>query len=160
MRIENVESGISAIIPSSENEYVTWKTRLPVADQVEMIAALRAAGLPLANTETSEGERPQSELVCVAAVREGSIHALVATPSGLVYRFEPAVFELSFWAFAARHYYWVTFSLADREHVSALTGVPVKTMKGRTFSRSKLGLSNVPLNALLAELNLIAPADR
>lgn len=153
MIIRNVESEISAADPSDRDENVTWNTRLPVSNQAEIMAALRAAGLPLANSAASEGESLRSELVCVAEVREGAVHALVATPSGLVYRFQPAVFELKFWAFAARHYYWVTFSLADREHVSTLTGVPVKTMKGRTFSRTNSGLSNVPLNELLAGLN-------
>ncbi|QYF93066.1 hypothetical protein KY495_20580 [Massilia sp. PAMC28688] len=157
MKTEIDESIDLAIVPSCKHEHVTWNTRLPVLEQAEIMGALRAAGLPLAYMEASEGESPRSEIVCVAEVREEVVHALVATPSGLVYRFQPAPFELTFWAFAARHYYWVTFSLADRAHVSTLTGVPVKTMKGRTFSRCSSGLSNVPLNALLAELNAATP---
>jgi hypothetical protein len=160
MKIENIESAISATVPSRTCEHVTWNTRLLVTDQVGIMAALRAAGLPLASTEAIEGESPRSELVCVAEVREREVHALVATPSGLVCRFQPAVFELAFWAFAARHYYWVTFSMADRAHVSRLTGVSLKAMKGRTFSRDSAGLSKVSLDALLISLNVVTPTER
>jgi hypothetical protein len=81
------------------------------------MAALRRAGLPLADTMASDGESPQSQLVCVAAVREAGIHALVATPSGLVYRFEPAVFELSFWrsppvTITGLHFPWLIASMS------------------------------------------------
>lgn len=117
------------------------------------MAALRAAGLPLANTaDTSEDESSQSQIVCIAVVKEDVIHALVATPSGLVYRFEPKIFELSFWSFAARYYYWVTFSLADREQVSQLTGVSAKAMKGKAMVRGKSERNIGSLDALLNEL--------
>lgn len=138
-------------------ERVTWDAQVLVANQPAIMASLRAAGLPLANTaDTAEDESGQSQLVCVAEVREDMIHALVATPSGLIYRFEPTIFELSFWSFAARNYYWVTFCMADREKASKLTGVPLKMIKGKTLSRSKSGLSGMALDALLGDLGFVS----
>lgn len=143
------------VLRSTESGQVTWDARVPVANQTEIMAALRAAGLPLANTaETAEDESGQSQLVCVAEVREDIIFALIATPSGLVYRFEPTHFELSFWSFAARNYYWVTSCMADREQASKLTDVPLKIMKGKTLSRGKSELSKVALDTLLGDLGV------
>lgn len=134
-------------------EKETWDSRIPVANPTEIISVLRAAGLPLANTnEPGEDESNQSQLVCIAEVHEDSIRALVATPSGLAYRFEPMAFEQSFWAFAARHYYWVTGSMKDREKVSALTEVALKSIRGRTLSRTKSEQRNMALDEILAEL--------
>lgn len=131
----------------------TWDSRVPLSNPTEIISALRSAGLPLANTnEPSEDESSQSQLVCIAEVQENAIRAVIATPSGLVYRFEPMAFEQSFWAFAARHYYWVTGSMKDREKVSALTEVALKSIKGRTLSRTKSEQSNMALDEILAEL--------
>jgi hypothetical protein len=152
----DMELDINSPQQSSEGSGVTWQSRVPVVNPGAVMQSLRAAGLPLANSVDTEGEESsQSSLVCIAEVRENLIHALVACPTGLVYRFEPVEFEAFFWGFAARNYYWVTSSMADREWISKLTDVPLKSMKGKALSRSKDGLSKVPLNSILAALGCV-----
>lgn len=134
---------------------LTWDSQVPVVDPVQTIQALRAAGLPLANNDSEEGDSEQRHLVCIAEVRQDVIHAVVAFPSGLIYRFQPSIFELQFWNFAARYYYFVTGNMADRRHVASLTGVEVKEIAGRTLHRGKEEtLSGMGLDEILAQLGV------
>lgn len=142
----------------------TWNNQVLVPEPIKLLAGLRAARLPLATsldaTADGESESEQSKLVCIADVRQNLIHAIVVTPSGWVFRFEPTEFEPAFWLFAARNYFWVTGSLADRRHVAQLSGVPFEGISGRALQRNKtVELSALTLDALLAELGC-APAPR
>jgi DNA polymerase III epsilon subunit-like protein len=142
-------------------EHPTWNSQIPVNDPAQMIQALRAAGLPLANNESAEGDSEQSHLVCIAEVRPDGIHAVVAFPSGLVFRFQPSTFEFEFWNFAARYYYFVTGNMADRRHVASLTGVDIKEITGRTLRRGKEeALSGMKLDEILAHLGVGVPASQ
>ncbi|MBV7538459.1 hypothetical protein KW842_22030 [Duganella sp. sic0402] len=147
--------------PSADEGQATWHSRVLVDNPAALMVALRAAGLPLANNiDIIEEESSQSSLVCVAEIDEDRILAIVACPSGQVYRFEPTVFEQSFWSFAARNYYWVTGSMLDREQVSKLTDVPVKSIKGRTLTRGKSLRSKLSLDSMLAELGYSASKEQ
>lgn len=116
----------------------TWESRVEVHDPELIMAALRAAGLPLAYASEQEGEESDaSRIVCVAAYLHGQIQALVATPSGLVYRFEPDVIVDDFWRFALNHYYVVTGNIADRLAFAQHIEVPEKAVKGRALIRKK-----------------------
>lgn len=131
----------------------TWSAQLPVPNAADILSALRAAGLPLAVSAPSDGDSDDSDasaMVCLAEVADARIWAIVACPNGLVFRFEPPVYEPAFWSFAAQYYYWVTGNMADRQKVSELAGIPVKSMKGRCLSRAKSpALSRTTLDALL-----------
>lgn len=126
-------------------------------DASSIMAALRAAGYPLSSsTDAAEGESDASKLVCIADVRESMMHAIVATPSGIVQRFEPSQFEPQFWSFACRHYYLVTGNIADRRRAAELAGVEIKDVKGRTLLRGKSeDLSGMTLDGMLANIGLI-----
>lgn len=132
---------------------VTWENQVPVYGAESLFSSLRASGLPLANAGAAnddEGESDQSKIVCVVSVIGETAHALVACPSGVLFRFEPAIFEKGFWEFAARYYYIVTGCMADRNLLSELTGVPAKEIKGKAVSRVKGdGVSNMTLDGLL-----------
>ncbi|GGC25524.1 hypothetical protein [Pseudoduganella buxea] len=149
---------VSIVIEQAASGGHTWRTQVPVSNPGAIMAALRAAGLPLANaSDIAEDESSQSQIVCVADVRDDTIHALVTTPTGLVYRFEPSDFEREFREFAARNYYWVTYAMADRERLSRMTEVPTKIIKGRALARGKAERVGCSLDALL---HLVAAGAR
>lgn len=137
----------------AKNTKHTFNSQTPV-DADAVLATLRAAGFPLASSsELTEGESDNSKLVCVAEVRNNMIHAIVASPSGIVYRFEPTVFEPSFWSFAGRHYYFVTGNIADRRRVAELAGIEFKDIKGKTLARGKSeSLSEMTLDGMLSHI--------
>lgn len=142
-----------------ENRNRTWDAQVPVIDSAAVMTALRAAGLPLSvsgiEDDESEADSERSAIVCVAAVREDGVTALVACPSGLVYRFEPPAFDLEFWRFAARFYYLVTGNLEDRRRIADLTSVPFKEITGRCLVRKKeTVLSGRSLDDLLGALGM------
>ena len=127
----------------------TWDTRIEVEQPEEIVAAFRSAGLPVGG-----GAVASDQIVCVAAV--GEIPAVVVVcPNGLVYRFEPQVFEQEFWRFAVGNYYMVTGNLADRQKVAALAGVPADEVKGKALLRAKSeGPSGLALDVLLEQLGV------
>ena len=135
----------------------TWSAQVTIVEPSFLVGALRSAGLPLASAgESSETDSDASAIVCIASVGPAGIHAVVGTPSGLVWRFEPETFESSFWAFAARYYYWVTGNLADRHLVAELTGIPLKDIKGRALLRGKVEApSGATIDDLLRKLGCL-----
>lgn len=139
-----------AIIPSR----ITWDSQVPIPDAAALMVVLRAAGLPLSNTvEVLEDESGASCIVCIAALRLDGVHALVACPSGLMYRFEPAAFEQHFWHFACRNYYLITGNLADRREMADLAGLTAKDIKGRALIRGQGDdASGLSLDGLLGKL--------
>lgn len=122
---------------AQDKNYV-WDSRLKPFDASELagavagfaplIQSLRSFGLPLDESGT---------IVCLIELVEDNIHGLVATPSGLAYRFEPAEFEQDFWAFAASHYYIVTGNMADRKAFAETVNVDASTIKGKCLSKNK-----------------------
>lgn len=136
---------------------IAWNAQVPLQCPTLLVSALRSAGLPLANAaESSETDSDASAIVCIASVGPVGIHAVVATPSGLVWRFEPEGFEPRFWAFAARYYYWVTGNLADRRLVAELAGTPLKDIKGRALLRGKVEApSGATIDDLLRKLGCL-----
>ena len=122
---------------AQDKNYV-WDSRLKPFDASELAGAvagfapiiqnLKSFGLPLDDSGT---------LVCLTSVIDDNIHGLVVTPSGLVYRFEPAEFETDFWAFAATHYYIVTGNMADRKAFAETVNVDASTIKGKCLSKNK-----------------------
>jgi DNA ligase (NAD+) len=126
----------------------TWNSRVEVKNAVEVISALSAAGLPIG----ASGD----DIVCVVAVGEAPI-ALVASPNGRVYRFEPTVFEVGFWSFAVANYYLVTGNQADRAKLAEQAGVNTSEIKisGRAINRAKSDApSGMTLDAMLESLGI------
>ena len=132
----------------------TFRSQVPV-DAIAVMSALKAAGFPLSSsTESNEGESDNSKLVCVAEIKGDLIHAIVASPSGIVYRFEPSVLEPAFWSFAGRNYYFVTGNIADRRRAAELAGIDVKLIKGKTLARGQgEALSGMTLDQMMAQIN-------
>lgn len=129
----------------------TWDSRIEVKNPAEIIKALAGAGLPVGEADSADGK-----IVCVLSVGDLPA-AVVACPNGLVYRFEPPVFELGFWQFAASNYYLLTANTDDRRHFAEMTGVPMDEIKGKTLSRAKgAGVSKTGLDDLLKQLG-VAP---
>ncbi|MDD2741259.1 MAG: NAD-dependent DNA ligase LigA [Rhodocyclaceae bacterium] len=127
----------------------TWDTRTEQTFPAELIASMRAAGLPVGGEGDDAGE-----IVCILSVGDLP-SALVACPNGAVYRFEPPVFEEGFWRFAVANYYLVTGNMADRKKIAEMTGVPTPEIKGKTLSRAKEEAgSGLSLDGLLDRLGI------
>ena len=125
----------------------TWESRVEVSPSDNIFAALSAAGLPAG---------ADGEIVCVLSVCQLPA-ALVACPNGLVYRFEPAVFEEDFWRFAVSNYYLVTGSPADRQKIAEMAKVDIGDIKGKSLRRAKgEGVSEMTLDTLLEQLGVTA----
>lgn len=134
---------------------LTWETRTPISEPEHISTTLRGAGILASSNSNETGEgTSSSEILCIAGVGEKNIHALVACPSGLLYRFEPKFFEHDFWSFAARHYYWITNCLADRAHVAHLTGVPLNQIRGKTLLTGRQKIPYTSLDSILSEFNI------
>lgn len=143
--------------------YKTWSDQVQIANPQDLIASFRAAGLPLADAsaEQDEDESDNSKIVCLAEVNQSSVSAIVACPSGLIYRFEPTEFEPAFWSFAARNYYLVTGNMTDRNHVAILAGVQIKMAKGRTLARGKSDrLSGLTLDEMVASIRALRQPEQ
>lgn len=139
----------------------TWDCRAPIMGEVSLFERLKSAGLPLSMAGEgadglAEGESAAGAIVALVSVAGGRLAALVATPSGLMYRFEPEAIEPTWWDFAARNYYVVTGNMADRQQLALRAGVEPKAIKGRTWFRSKdAEPSGLGLDELI---DLVAPA--
>lgn len=140
----------------------TWSEQVTIYGKTSLIERLRSAGLPLsgggADAADSDAEAESSNAVIVAlvAVSATKISALVATPSGLLYRFEPKAIEREWWGFAVSNYYVVTGNMADRQQLAMHAGVEPKAIKGRTWFRKKeADLTGLSLDEIIA---LVAPA--
>lgn len=134
------------------NQDVTWETKELVADPARLLARMRSAGLPLQDGVAGEveGESDGSKITALVAVSADGLAAIVASPSGLVYRLEPEIIEQEWWSFAARYYYIVTGNLADRQLLAEHAGVELSAVKGKTISRKKLAEpSGLTLDQLL-----------
>lgn len=131
---------------------LTWETKKQLNITWPLMASLRAAGLPLAySLDADEEDSASSKIVCIAEVSENNIKAIVATPSGLVYKFDCEVFEQSFWEFAAKHYYVVTGNVADRNRFGELSGILATGIKGLLANRKKsTELSGFTLDQILS----------
>lgn len=137
------------------NPTIIQALQAPLPNPSMIMAALRAAGLPLASgqEEDEAGASAGSEIVCIAAVTDDNIHALVATPSGLVYRFEPDDLDAAFWKFSGSNYYWVTGNMADRQKAADLAGIDIKQIKGRCLNNKKITeISGLGLDEVLEQL--------
>lgn len=115
-----------------------------------------AAGLPLAASKTegaeAGNEAGSTKITAVISFLEGLAEAYVASPSGIVYRFSPSVFEPEWWSFALRNYYCVTGNFADREALAASAGITAWG-DGKTLIRKKSDQpSGLSLVALMREL--------
>lgn len=139
----------------------TWDCRAPIMGEASLFERLKSAGLPLSMAGEgadglAEGESAAGAIVALVSVAGGRLAALVATPSGLMYRFEPEAIEPTWWDFAARNYYVVTGNMADRQQLALRAGVEPKAIKGRTWFRSKdAEPSGLGLDELI---DLVAPA--
>lgn len=146
-----------------------WDSRSEVADPLGLIQALKRAGFPLQGESTKEGETEleedeskASQIVCVLALSQddGAFQAIIATPSGAVFKIAPEVFDLDFWAFAARYYYIVTGNLADRAQLSERTNVPLKEIRGRAAVRARAQApSGWTLGQLLQHIGVVEAED-
>ncbi|MFK4705602.1 hypothetical protein ABIC83_002441 [Roseateles asaccharophilus] len=145
---------------STVDLHSTWKARVQIQNEKDLLARLRSAGLPLAEPsgEGEEGDSDNSKLCAVVSVIDGVLAAVVASPSGLVFRFEPDHVDPQWWAFAAKNYYIVTGNAQDRKLLADLGGADIKAIKGRTVSRKKDSEpSRMSLDQLLETL---CPAER
>lgn len=139
----------------------TWDCRVQIMGEASLFERLKSAGLPLSMASEgadglAEGESASGAIVALVSVAGGRLAALVATPSGLMYRFEPEAIEPTWWDFAARNYYVVTGNMADRQQLALRAGVEPKAIKGRTWFRSKdAEPSSMGLDELI---DLVAPA--
>lgn len=139
----------------------TWDCRTPIMGEASLFDRLKSAGLPLSMAGEGadglvEGESAAGAIVALVSVAGGRLAALVATPSGLMYRFEPEAIEPTWWDFAARNYYVVSGNMADRQQLALRAGVEPKAIKGRTWFRSKdAEPSGLGLDELI---DLVAPA--
>lgn len=140
----------------------TWSEQVTIYGKTSLIDRLRSAELPLsggdADTADSNAaaESTSAAIVALVAVSATKISALVATPSGLLYRFEPKAIERSWWDFAARNYYVVTGNMADRQQLALHAGVEPKAIKGKTWFRKKdADLTGLSLDEII---DLVAPA--
>lgn len=130
---------------------LTWDSRINIFNSGEIMFLLRSAGFPLSSNDSENGDSENSKLVCLAEVQDKNIIAIVATPSGLVYKFTE--FDIEFWSFAARNYYFVTGNMSDREHVAKLTNLDTKEIKGKTLMRGKSScLSQMSLDIMINQL--------
>ncbi|QEL56035.1 hypothetical protein [Chromobacterium paludis] len=135
-----------------DGQGVTWASKVVIAEPDRLLARMRAAGLPLqeGTAGEAEGESDNSKITALVAVGDDRLSAIVATPSGLVYRLEPERIEPDWWSFAARYYYIVTGNLADRQMLAELAGIQASAVKGKTISRKKSAeLSGLTLDQLL-----------
>lgn len=129
---------------------LTWASRKKPTDAEELLARMRAAGLPLASDETEDSD--ESSKSCITAcisILNGKVHALVASPSGIIYEFAPEQFEALWWSFALRHYYIVTGNMSDRQALAEMAVVELAVVKGKVLSRLK---SNSPSGMTLPQL--------
>lgn len=139
----------------------TWDCRAQIMGEISLFERLKSAGLPLSMASggadgLTESESSAGAIVALVSVVGGRLAALVATPSGLMYRFEPEAIEPTWWDFAARNYYVVTGNMADRQQLALRAGVEPKAIKGRTWFRSKdAEPSGLGLDELI---DLVAPA--
>lgn len=134
------------------HQNASWASKVAIDDPARLLARMRGAGLPLQDGGAGEveGESDSSKITALVAVSEDRLAAIVATPSGLVYRLEPEVIEQEWWSFAARYYYIVTGNLADRQLLAEHAGVELSAVKGKTISRKKLAEpSGLTLDQLL-----------
>ena len=142
--------------------HYTWEAQSPVKRAASLWARLKSSGLPLgapasgdANEGDGDADAGAGSIIALVAVTESKAAALVATPSGLVYRFEPEQIDPAWWAFAATNYYVVTGNQVDRQQLAQLAGVESKAIKGRAWNRKKM---TDPTNLSLDELiELVAP---
>lgn len=130
---------------------LTWESQINIEDPAAVLATLRQAGLPLAESgaDLVEEESTNSRIVAIMAPAGDTIHAIVATPSGFVYRFEPPEIDIEFWSFALRHYYVVTGNMADRLLLAKQADVDIKGVTGRAMDRKK---TDAPSGLLLDEM--------
>lgn len=145
---------------STVDLHSTWKSQVAISNPKDLLARLRSAGLPLAEPsgEGEEGDSDNSKLCLVASVVDGAVAAVVASPSGLVFRFEPDLVDPQWWAFATKNYYVVTGNAQDRKLLADIGGVDLKVIKGKTVSRKKdAEPSRMTLDQLLETL---CPAER
>lgn len=125
------------------NHYVTWQTQkvLSAEEKVRIFERMFSAGLPLEGVmtedEENEEEGKKAYITALMSINDGLPSAIVATPSRLVYRFEPPVLDKQWWSLALRYYYVVTANMADRAALAELCGVNVKSIKGKALSRKK-----------------------
>ena len=134
------------------HQNASWASKVAIDDPVRLLARMRSAGLPLQDGGAGEveGESDSSKITALVAVGADRLAAIVASPSGLVYRLEPEVIEQDWWSFAARYYYVVTGNLADRQLLAEHAGVEIGLVKGKTISRKKAAeLSGLSLDQLL-----------
>lgn len=115
---------------------------------------LRAAGLPLIEGEVEDdsdggGADGKGQITAIIAFNDGKINALIATPSGIIYRIDPSIFHAPWWAFALRNYYIVTGNMHDRKVLCELTETDTKLVKGKVVNRKKV---DEPSGKTLAEL--------
>ncbi len=120
----------------------TWDCRAQIMGEISLFERLKSAGLPLSMASegadgVNEGESAGGAIVALVSVVGSRLAALVATPSGITYRFEPEAIEPTWWDFAARNYYVVTGNMADRQMLALRAGVDPKVIKGRTWYRKK-----------------------
>lgn len=138
-------------------DHPTWAAQVGVPDRAGLFARLVKAGLPLSELA---GVARSCEIVALVVVRRGEggapvPSALVATPSGHVFRFEPAVVEVPWWRFAAGNYFVVTAGAADRVALAQLAGVDLDSIKGKVWGgRKAVGVPD--LDAFIAQ---VAPPE-
>ena len=84
----------------------TWSEQVTIHGEASLIERLRSAGLPLSGGGTDaadpdvEAEFSNTAIVALVAVSATKISAIVATPSGQLYRFEPKAIEGEWCGFA------------------------------------------------------------
>lgn len=140
-----------------------WAHQHPIGDRQELLLRLRDSGLPLGGSPEeilAGASAGPTEIVCIAEVRaaERTIHALVVSPSGIMFHFAPPPGHVDpkFWRFAAEYYYWLTGNLADRRVASEL-------IEGHPFIKSGMavlsrGKGDAPSGASIGDLlNKVAP---
>lgn len=81
-----------------------------------------------------------SILIAVSQDPNFNLCATLATPSGRVYRYTPALLEddVEFWHFAARHYFWITLRVELRKTLAKKLLGGDNTIKGRAVDRTTL----------------------
>lgn len=131
----------------AETPRPTWDSRTMHDDPQGLWRAFQAAGLPVGDDDASN-----ASIVCVLEVAD-TPSALVLTPNGQAFVFQPTVFEESFWSFAARHYYVVTGNGRDRQVFAERLGISVKEISGKALQRQRSEeISGKTLETLIREI--------